>query len=96
MTVYEDRLIVPFELLSWNIVEQNYTPPDFTSIVVITTGIEQGWADPEGFTQVDFETRISYEGAVQFGNNGRPLNPKGRTGLAGRSLQAKWGVKPSG
>ena len=49
----------------------------------------RGWADPEEFTQVAAETRIS---AAKFrGDNGRPLNPRGRTGIAGRGLLGLWG-----
>ena len=35
--------------------------------------------------------RRSYEGDYQLDSNGRPLNPRGRTGLVGRGLLGRWG-----
>ena len=36
--------------------------------------------------------RITFEGAISFESaTGRPLNPRGRTGLAGRGVLGKWG-----
>ena len=53
----------------------------------------KGWADPIDARKVDFLQRLGVEGAseLQFDAVGRPLHPKGRTGLAGRGSLAKWG-----
>ena len=42
----------------------------------------------------DFSARRSYaygEGGLGVSPDGRPLNPKGRTGMSGRGLLGKWG-----
>jgi len=41
--------------------------------------------------QVDFESRRSFEQAIVCSPIGRPLNPRGRTGISGRGLLGKWG-----
>ena len=38
------------------------------------------------------EERYTYEGEIDFGPDGRPRNPRGRTGLRGRGLLLYWGV----
>ncbi len=55
------------------------------------TVVAGGWADPEDWTQVDFTTRPTHaQGGLRFDDAGRPLNPAGPTGRAGRLL-GKWG-----
>ena len=38
------------------------------------------------------EDRYTFEGAAAFGKDGRPHNPRGRTGLRGRGTLLRWGV----
>lgn len=57
------------------------------------------WADPPCDTDgkldpefvAELEKRQTYEGPIIFDDNGRPLNPRGRTGLRGRGLLGRWG-----
>ena len=89
---YEDRLAVPAELKDWSTPWPEYDPPAFTSEEVRTTGVELEESDPESPTEVDFSTRPSFMGEYDFDDQGRPLNPAGRQGLADRGDLAKWGV----
>ena len=58
----------------------------------------KSWADPEDFrllasswNQLDKKNdRRSHEGLYKI-VNGRPINPKGRTGITGRGQLGKWG-----
>lgn len=89
---YEQRQVVAPELKPWSVENPEYTPVDFTSDAVLTTGVEQGWADPVEPSKVDFSQRPSFLGEVQFDpESGRPLNPTGRQGIAGRGELGKWG-----
>ena len=45
-----------------------------------------------GITPLDpLEKRQTYEGSIAFDKDGRPLNPRGRTGLRGRGSLLCWG-----
>lgn len=89
---YEQRQQVAPELKPWSAEYPDYAPVDYTSDAVLVVGVEQGWADPVEPSEVDFSQRPSFLGEVQFdGANGRPLNPTGRQGIAGRGELGKWG-----
>jgi len=55
------------------------------------------WADPEDHRSITFNSnrdgvnRISFS-KYNLDDQGRPLNPMGRTGLMGRGLLGRWGV----
>lgn len=88
---YPDRITVPDELKDWAIPNPDYNPPVFTSEWVATTGVELGVSDPDDPNEVDFTQRPSFEGDYGFDEQGLPLNPKGRQGIAGRGDLAKHG-----
>ena len=93
-TGYESRIDIPEGQKDWSVDAPDYYPPEFTDLVVETVGVEQGWADPQSPSDVDFSERFSHEtedGEIQFSSDGKPLNPRGRTGLEGRGLLGKWG-----
>ena len=57
-----------------------------------------GWADPVDPSTIPKEQwntgpRQSFEGQYAFDARSRPLNPRGRTGMADRGLLGKWGVR---
>ncbi len=54
--------------------QDDYNVTRWTSEKVLTTGVEQGWADPEDWRTIDFSTRPSCEGPYEFDHEGRPLN----------------------
>lgn len=90
---YDIKQHVPPEFRGWDVSYPDYSPPDFTAESVLTTGVAQGWADPESPKDVNFSSRPSFEGELKFDDQtGRPLNPKGRQGIQGRGELGKWGV----
>ena len=52
------------------------------------------WADPSDTQSMgnQLRERLTYEGPIRFEDGtGRPLNPRGRTGLRGRGKLGRWG-----
>lgn len=76
----------------WRIApKRDYTPCEFTHDVVNGAA----WADHD-FAEEMVEDlkrhRLTYEGPIEFDKaSGRPLNPRGRTGLTGRGSLGRWG-----
>jgi ADP-ribose pyrophosphatase len=63
------------------------------------TKVPGGWADPAEVSREEFHLwsksgyTHSYEGPIMHDREtGRPLNPVGRTGIAGRGALGKWGA----
>ncbi len=55
-------------------------------------GNQNAWSDPVDINLVvDLKTRTSFSGPILFDPAGYPLNPLGRTGIAGRGSLGKWG-----
>ena len=102
---YPKRLI--FKLNGKNIDDKTYHQkcPNFTHENVIknmnqTSGYK--WADEENTNPFILEERQTFfgnekglkslkEAEVEFDSEGKPVNPKGRTGLKKRGLLGKWG-----
>ncbi|XP_066498746.1 ADP-ribose pyrophosphatase, mitochondrial isoform X2 [Hoplias malabaricus] len=88
------RFPVPDEKVSWTIQWSEYIPVNYTAPAVLKNPI---WADPEigsfspHFNSLDGSVdRKSHDGEYAL-KDGRPLNPRGRTGLNGRGLLGRWG-----
>jgi len=82
--------MVPWER-SWpSYKHPNYLPVEFTSEVVLA---QPPWADPSDAREVrGLAQRMSFEQSPLFIlADGRPRNPRGRTGTTGRGLLGKWG-----
>ncbi len=91
---YPERFPVPDSLVSWNIAYPGYDPPYYVSPVVLrndSTVNPSGWADPEDMSKMGERPVESFTGPLKFDAEGKPLNPAGRTGIAGRGLLGKWG-----
>lgn len=91
---YPDRFPVPDELVAWATPYPNYAPPYYVAPVVLANDVSHnpaGWADPEDFRLLGDPPRESLCGPVTTDTAGYPLNPAGRTGIAGRGLLGKWG-----
>lgn len=97
---YPSRFPVPSYLADWGISYPQYTPIYYVDQEVLSedrTKTSDGWADPEQFTNYHAlllqKPRITYEncGFVSLDINGKPINPKGRTGMEGRGLLGSWG-----
>jgi len=89
------RFAVPDDKVEWNKEWTDYAPLEFTAPFVLTAV----WADPP-LDKKDFSpswnsldekvNRKSHEGEYKI-QDGRPLNPHGRTGLSGRGILGRWG-----
>ncbi len=89
---YPPRLRVPIDEAPWGAECPEYTPPYHVDPSVLSNDGSKnagGWADPEEFVKVqepgERETAETRDAA------GRALNPRGRTGIAGRGLLGRWG-----
>lgn len=91
---YPARFPVPDELVPWETDYPEYLPPYYVSPVVLANDSSlnpKGWADPEDTSLLDALPFESFSGRLPRDGQGRPLNPIGRTGIAGRGLLGKWG-----
>lgn len=93
---YPNRSPVPDDKVSWSVPFIEYKPTDFVLQKVLDNDITKkpgGWADPADFELAKkMRTPSSYEGPLKLDARGRPLNPRGRTGLEGRGVLGKWGA----
>lgn len=91
---YPERFPVPDELVPWIANYPDYQPPYYVAPVVLandSTVNPKGWADPEDISLLAEIPAESMSGRLSHDALGRPLNPAGRTGMAGRGLLGKWG-----
>lgn len=91
---YPARFPVPDELVSWDTNYPGYLPPYYVSPAVLANDSSRnpkGWADPEDISLLAELPHESFSGILPRDGQGRPLNPVGRTGIAGRGLLGKWG-----
>ncbi|MEZ4483102.1 MAG: NUDIX domain-containing protein [Syntrophotaleaceae bacterium] len=91
---YPRRFNVADENMPWDVDYPEYAPVYYVAPVVLENDCTQkvgGWADPEDISQVEALPSESFEGPILLDAEGRPLNPRGRSGLAGRGLLGKWG-----
>jgi ADP-ribose pyrophosphatase len=86
---YPARFFVPDDRVSWQTEFPNYSPLEYNAPIVLD--LNTPWADPQDIRKVN-RPFISFEGEVKFNSNGLPINPFGRTGLAGRGVLGKWGA----
>jgi len=91
-STYPPRQRLSIDESPWMLDCEGYDPPYHVDSSVLQsdrTQDDEGWADPEDFPKVATEARIS--GSKFHGDDGKPLNPRGRTGLEGRGLLGLWG-----
>ncbi|MEM7583559.1 MAG: phosphotransferase [Acidobacteriota bacterium] len=80
---------------AWSVACPHYAPPYYVDPEVLAHDYQAtsgGWADPEDVTKV---TEDLAENSGELDETGRPRNPAGRTGLAGRGLLGRWGANLS-
>ena len=90
---YPPRFLVPDYYVSWTRKFLGYTPTRFTAGPVLANAKPGGWADLD-FCEITtnvWAARRSFEGPIVIGTDGRPRNPRGRTGMCERGLLGKWG-----
>jgi len=96
---YPTRVEVPDEYVDWRVPFEAYDPCLHTAKAVVDNDVTKnarGWADPMDPTSIPHAEwnsgrRASHEGDYVFDARFRPLNPRGRTGMAERGLLGKWG-----
>jgi len=91
---YPERFPVPDGAVLWEFDLPGYNPPYYVSPVVLKNDCTKdpaGWADPEEISSVSEISVESFAGPLTFDEADRPMNPIGRTGIAGRGLLGKWG-----
>ncbi|MFT5424649.1 MAG: ADP-ribose pyrophosphatase [Phycisphaerales bacterium] len=92
---YPARCRVSIDYAPWSVPCPEYTPPYFVHESVLspsaTTG-DSAWADGEDH---DHTTVVATGRRAKRDDAGRLLNPRGRTGIAGRGLLGRWGPNQS-
>ncbi|KAF3700405.1 ADP-ribose pyrophosphatase, mitochondrial [Channa argus] len=88
------RFPVPDDKVDWSEIWPQYDPVSYTAPSVEK---KPEWADPDidsfspQFNTIDGAVdRTSFEGIYDV-KEGKPLNPRGRTGVTGRGLLGRWG-----
>jgi ADP-ribose pyrophosphatase len=88
---YPPRQRISIDESLWVLDCEGYDPPHYVHPSVLAAGRDvdpEGWADPEEMDAEELQAR-----PARFRDeHGRPLNPRGRTGLAGRGLLGLWGA----
>ena len=93
---YPPRRRLSIDESPWILDCEGYDPPYYIDPSVMDNDRsknDEGWADPEDFSQVRDRPRIAT--AKYKDDDGKPRNPRGRTGLAGRGLLGLWGTNLS-
>jgi len=88
---YPARQRISIDVSPWGIEYAEYAPPYYVDPAVLEqdrTVRDGGWADPEDVSQIPIPAT---DADVHRDDHGRPLNPRGRTGIAGRGLLGRWG-----
>lgn len=89
---YPERFPVPDEFVDWAVPFPGYSPLEYDVPRADTPAAKDGdFSDPSDPMFVEWFGRQSLVGAIQFDVHGYPLNPAGRTGLAGRGKLNAWG-----
>ncbi|KAA8584940.1 ADP-ribose pyrophosphatase, mitochondrial isoform X1 [Etheostoma spectabile] len=88
------RFLVPDDKVDWSQNWPQYNPVSYTHPSVVN---KPAWADPDidsfspKFNAVDGAVdRTSFDDSYKI-EEGKPLNPHGRTGVTGRGLLGRWG-----
>lgn len=94
---YPQRFQVPDDMVDWRVRFPGYSPRRFTGAGVEANTSSatnpKGWADPTdpNALREEMKKRKSFEGELFFDAHGRPVNPRGRTGICDRGMLGKWG-----
>jgi ADP-ribose pyrophosphatase len=92
---YPPRQRISIDEAPWALESDAYDPPyhvDPSVLEADRSRVPEGWADPEDISELGDE--FASRPAKRRDDLGRPLNPRGRTGLAGRGLLGQWGANP--
>ncbi len=90
---YPDRQVILIDEAPWAVDCDRYDPPYYVAPDVLAAAE----ADDRRSHPEDFEKAVDLVNpgrSERTDDAGRPLNPRGRTGLAGRGSLTRWGVNP--
>jgi ADP-ribose pyrophosphatase len=90
---YPIRQSLTVDEAPWSRECPHYAPPYYVAPAVLAGFRAGGWADPENLATLRDE--LAARPAEYRDAEGRPLNPGGRSGIAGRGLLGLWGVNLS-
>ncbi|MCY2959755.1 MAG: NUDIX domain-containing protein [Planctomycetota bacterium] len=90
---YPKRQRITVDEAPWSRACPQYAPPYYVAPAVLAGHGAGGWADPEDVAAIRAE--LAARPAEHRDEQGRPLNPAGRTGIAGRGLLGLWGPNVS-
>ena len=98
---YPQRFPVSDEQVPWGENYPSYDPPRHTEPSVLQNSGPGGWAEGPEPDREAIERRGSHELQARqqvwkYDDLGRPLNPRGRTGIADRGALGKWGANHAG
>ncbi|CAJ0585554.1 unnamed protein product, partial [Mesorhabditis spiculigera] len=86
------RVKVPDAKVKWSTDFSEYSPPDYTDPKTFGKPYADDKLDGIKWNAVDGKiNRKSHVVDYSFDDEGRPLNPMGRTGLRGRGVLGRWG-----
>jgi ADP-ribose pyrophosphatase len=92
---YPPRFRIFLDKAKWEVPCPEYAPPYHVEQEVLENdraNVANGWADPEDVRKIPEQTVTEEE--LSRDEEGRPLNPHGRTGIAGRGALGRWGANP--
>ena len=98
---YPQRFPVSDEQVPWDASYPEYKPPAHIEPSVLAASGPGGWADAAEPSKEGIEERGSHELQARqlrwsYDAQGRPLNPRGRTGIADRGALGRWGPNHAG
>lgn len=98
---YPQRFEVSDANVPWTVQFPGYHPVEFTHSVVEAAAVPGGWAEGPKPDRAQIQGRGSHELQARqqqwaYDAQGRPLNPRGRTGMSGRGKLGKWGPNHAG
>ncbi|MHA1917104.1 MAG: hypothetical protein ACTSUV_02185 [Candidatus Ranarchaeia archaeon] len=94
-STYPHRFRISIDQAIWKIPCSEYSPPYHVEQSVLENErekVKDGWADPEENWEI--EKLDEYDNLFSIDSDGKPLNPRGRTGIAGRGALGRWGPNP--
>ncbi len=94
---YPARFRVSLDQAAWSLPCPEYWPPYYVDPEVLQNGkskVKGGWADSEENWQVEALPKLRDGEDFSRDAEGRPLNPRGRTGIRGRGALGRWGPNP--
>ena len=93
---YPPRQAISIDEAPWSVESEQYAPPYYVAEEVLSnerSASDRPWVHAEDIEAV---TESLDRGLSTVSDDiGRPLHPRGRTGLAGRGLLGRWGANPA-